>query len=165
MHTDYFPFPKTTIVLKNKGLTEFNLLKEQLIQKNEFKIITFLGEKSVIYIGEIECGIISFTRDIGFAMRLPIYPNAYLALTKSSLDIEIKITLTIYWKLLFYFFYTILVTGLIFKLTRSDSTMDSMFTILKAIGSVTILYLMIYGYHLSESKNILKIVSDAVNNE
>jgi hypothetical protein len=137
-------------------------LKENTIGINQFKVETAFGSTDLSYYGEVDGQQINLRRDTGFSFQMAPYPDAIISVDENGANstINIRISLSVYWKILLCLSYCAIVFGVLFKLIYSDVAILPL--ILKGFCALIFLQMFTLVFHFTEKNRIRKIIENLV---
>lgn len=140
-------------------------LKENTIGINQFKVETAFGSTDLSYYGEVDGQQINLRRDTGFSFQMAPYPDAIISVDENGANstINIRISLSVYWKIMLCLSYCAIVFGVLFKLIYSDVAILPL--ILKGVGTLLIFQLFTLVFHFTEKNRIRMIIENLIRTQ
>lgn len=137
-------------------------LKDNLMGIKQFKVETAFGSSDVSYCGEFDGQQINLSRDTGFSFRLAPVPDAIISVevNDANSQIHIRISLSIYWKILLCLIYCAIVFGVLFNLVYKEVAILPL--ILKGVCALLFIQMCTLVFHFTEKKNLKSIIENLI---
>ena len=138
-------------------------LKDNLMGIKQFKVETAFGSSDVSYYGEFDGQQINLSRVTGFSFRMAPFPDAIISVEENDANsiIQIRISLSIFWKILLCLSYCAIVFGVLFNLIYKEVAILPL--ILKGICALLIFQLFTLVFHFTEKKNLKSIIENLIS--
>lgn len=138
-------------------------LKENTIGIKQFKVETAFGSSDVSYYGEFDGQQINLSRVTGFSFQMAPYPDVIISVEENDVNsiIQIRISLSVYWKILLCLIYCAIVFGVLFNLLYGEVAILPL--ILKGFCALLFIQMFTLVFHFTEKNRIRMIIENLVS--
>ena len=161
-----FPISEFSMSVESKENEIKQFMLQKLVGSKIFEVKSALNiTRKVSYWGRFEDNKITLSRQKDSISTIPPYPAIEIMFSHRDdiCSINVKCTLSLFWRVIIYFSYILCVVSGILGLYYGENPQEKILTALKGTGIAIFIIIMVHSYQNFETRNSNQIIRRIIN--